>query len=373
MHLNLDQPIYSAGSFAQAPPDLWERAVPGPKLVDDGGSTSWVLDGASCPVEISERVVGDLGRGDVRATCAVLSDVAGRLEFQDGDSLAGEVLLPDPAAMKVLLAGRASSAAAISHYNEWIASFCADLPQRLVPVGQIPTNDLAAATSELSRCISLGIRAVAIAELPGQTEEERFPEAARDWWNQASDSGVRIMLPPSFSTGFVPVRGVVTAGRAPDMGSIVNELPISGVLDDNPGLRLVIVNGEPGWLPSAFDHADNLYMRSVATRPKSLRRDELLPSDYIRRFCWFTFTTDRTAVLNRDYIGEHHLMWSAIAPTESGRWPHDVQEIARVTIDTPDEARSRVLSINTRRFFGLDGVDDFTEEEIAEFRTVVLL
>jgi len=330
------------------------------------------LDDGESAVELPARVVASLGSGDARAACEALATAEGRLQYQDDDSLGGELLLPDPSAMALLLANGASQPGGIAAYNEWIAKLADGSTGRIVGVAQIPTTNLADATAELQHAIDLGLRAVALNSLPGETSEARFPDESRTWWQLAGDNKITVTLPADFRLGYLPVRGVVTGGRAPDISFVINEIPISGILDDNPELRFLIASGEPGWLPAALDHADNLYMRSVATRPRSLRDDTLNPSDYIRRACWFVFHNDDFAVANRAYIGEYHLTWAALGPSLSDDWPNDLQKLARSMGELSPSERQRLLSANLLRLLHL-GAKDFTPEEIRDFRNVVLV
>lgn len=154
---------------------------------------------------------------------------------------------------------------------------------------------------------------------------------------------------------------------------MLTRLALTGIWDDIPDLRLVIAGVDAGWIPYVLEAADTNYMRIRASRPVDLRREDALPSDYVRRHAYATFGEDRFAALTTRYFGVHHLMWSASAPTSLSNWPNDEQQAAQVTEGLPRDDRARLLGENCRRAFRVAGAAPFREDELSDFERTVLV
>jgi predicted TIM-barrel fold metal-dependent hydrolase len=351
--------LWSAASYATTPEALRAEHLP-----------------ADAPRHLSSRLLDRFpGKpSDVAETVATLATAAGRIACQDQDGLAGEVLLPDPALFDTILGvddpGRQRGA--IGAYNLWAAELQAAAPDRIVSVGQIPTTGLDDALAALAEGRAEGLRAVSLTSLPAGPDTT--PLDGDEFWRAAGGETV-VVLGPTFggSTFARRVEPRVAAGRPSPHIATLTRLALTGVWDDVPDLRIVVAGVDAGWIPYVLEAADTNYLRTRASRPVNLRREDDLPSDYVRRHVFATFGEDRFAALSAGYFGPHHLMWSASVPTSLSEWPNDEQQAARVTAGLDTETRRRLLGANCRRAFRLPGADDFTEGELADFERAVLV
>jgi predicted TIM-barrel fold metal-dependent hydrolase len=329
--------LWSAGSYAVAPSAVWR----------DIGAAEPSLFGSPA---------------------ADLASVDARLRAQRRDALAGEVLHPDPSVVAAVLFDDDGTRIrdGVSTYNRWIAEFVADAPNRLVGVGLIPPTGLDDAIAAIERCHDLGLPAVTLVQPPAGAGSS--PVDGMEFWEAANQTVV--CLPRNFGDpSSVPdSRPAVGAGRAPNTAGVLLRLAFSGVVDEVPGLRFLLVNQEAGWLPHALAGADTNYLRTASSRAVSLRDETALPSEYVRRVTWATFHADRFAVVHRDYFGEAHLLWSAALPSLHADWPRDEEGAAQVCEGLPAEATARLLSENCRRLFGIGEAAPFTPEETDDFQ-----
>ena len=355
--------LWSAASYATVPATV--------RLGDaarSGGDRrpAWNAGGTDFPVVVPDRLLSYAR--DRRTALEYLSTVEGRLELQDQGGLSGELLLPDPAAMAALLSGgdRGAIVAGTAAYNDWVAGFAHQRPDRFVAVGQIPTTGLEDALSALQACQAAGLRAVALETPPGGAGTAPGGEA-EVFWELAGDATV-VCLVAGFGVPPAPqLPPGVAAGQPPVLAGFLTRLAFAGIADLVPGLRILVANVDAGWLPYVLESADTNYLRAAASRTVSLGDDDALPSEYVRRFTWTTFHQDRFAVLRWGFLGEHHLLWTASLPSYASDWPNDEQQAQRICEGLPDAARDRLLSDNCRRLFGLGGLPPFTAEEIDHF------
>jgi predicted TIM-barrel fold metal-dependent hydrolase len=353
--------LWSAASYATAPAALRAEHLP-----------------ADAPLHLSPRLLERFPvvttTPDVEATAAELATAEGRVACQDKDGLAGEVLLPDPALLDALLLaedpGRQRDG--IAAYNRWAGALQADAPERIVAVGQIPTTGLDDALAALADARAAGLRAVSVSEPPAGPGTA--PLDGDEFWRAAGAETVVVLGPTYAGRAFARrVEPHVAAGRAAPHIATLTRLALTGIWDDVPDLRVVVAGVDAGWIPYVLEAADTKYMRTQASRPVDLRRENALPSDYVRRHVFATFGEDRFAALSTRYFGPHHLLWSAAVPTSLSNWPNDEQQAARVTEGLDTETRRRLLGANCRRLFRLPGAEPFSEDELADFERAVLV
>jgi hypothetical protein len=114
------------------------------------------------------------------------------------------------------------------------------------------------------------------------------------------------------------------------------------------------------------------YVRQKHLSQYVLQREDAVPSDYIRKFCWFTFHQDRSSVKNRHRLGQVHLLWASHFPLEDAHWPDDRQQAMNVTDELPMADRQALLADNVGRLYGLPGYKKgFSAEEVEAFEQLV--
>jgi predicted TIM-barrel fold metal-dependent hydrolase len=303
------------------------------------------------------------------------SNAADRVREQIHDSVDAEVLYPHPPAWNAINKSNDPKLkfACYQAYNDWIAEFAGHSPDRLHGLAKIPTTGTNQAVSELKRAVAdLGLRGAILdawpsgGAVPDRSEDEPF-------WAAAEELGAPISIHRALTPWLTPEPPPVGPGLPPAGSMVPLALAMTGVWDRHPGLRIVIAHGNAGWLPQSLTSSDDFYLRMAGSRQVSLANPDWLPSDYVRRHCWFTFGEDRTAIHTRHYVGAFHLMWASHAPTLDSQWPNDRAVAETVTAELPQAERDALLGENCARLYRIGEATDFTTDELTDFKKLVLL
>lgn len=141
--------------------------------------------------------------------------------------------------------------------------------------------------------------------------------ALAPFWSTAAARAVPVILHPPVngpSCTIVAPRLQNVLGRLVDTSLAVVDLAISGVLDEQPDLRLVVVHGG-GLLPYQLFRIDGLMRAGLLTGPGEPR----LPSDMLRAMYYDTVALDSASVafLVRQ-MGADHVLLGSDAPFPIG-------------------------------------------------------
>ena len=389
-----DQPTYnlvSAESHIVEPPTVFD-AVPAklrdraPRMVSLEGAAAWVIEGAE-PIPLASTA--STGSGWRRAADGAdslqqvtwesvlpeLYDPSERIRAQWDDSTDAEILYPTPELWDAIrqLPDAELKVALTRAYNDWIAEFCAEAPDRLFGLAKLPTTSVEDSQAELVRCVNeLGLHGAILDAFPsgapagGSQADEPFWEAVNE-----------LRVPISFHYAFggtadtAPPGGIVP-GMKPPMADTLLPMAASGLFDRFPETKIVLAHGDAGWALHWMEFFDINYVRHKHLAEYALLNTESVPSDYIRKHAWFTFHQDRPAVKNRHRLGEVHLMWASHFPYEESNWPDDRQQAMRVTDAAPTDDRRALLAGNVARLYRFPGFEKgFTEDEITAFDQLV--
>jgi predicted TIM-barrel fold metal-dependent hydrolase len=361
-----DLQCISADSHVVEPGNLWldyiepayrDRA---PRLVHGPEHDSWACEGleplavgllaaAGVPADALEHG----GRFDTHVPPGAW-DPHARLEQIEADGVQAEVIYPTVGLTLFGMEDPGLKRACFRAYNNWVADFCAAHPDRFKAVGLLPTEDIEVAILELERCRKLGLVGGAIA-LDADRDQRYGEPAFEPLW--AAAEGLEAPLSLHVFTGSPrskPRRkrdiadGIVEAmwvQRA--LGLMV----FAGVFERFPGLRIVSVESDAGWLPYFLERIDYIFERRQKLYPMKLSR-ELLPSEMIRRGTRFTFLRDRAAVLARHQIGLPLLLWSTDYPHNGSTWPASREVLAHIMEGVPDDERLQIVAGNTAELYG---------------------
>jgi aminocarboxymuconate-semialdehyde decarboxylase len=202
--------------------------------------------------------------------------------------------------------------------NDALAAFAAGSGGRITAVATLPMQDPDAAVGELHRAVTdLGMRGAEIGTEVGDVPLD--DPAIRPVLGAAAGLGVPLILHPTYVgarpgladfylTNLVgnPLASTVCAAR----------LIFSGVLDEIPDLRLVLMHGG-GYLPYQIGRLDHGYR----VRPES-RGCRAAPSEYLGRF-WFDTITHAAAPLRFlvGLVGAAHVVYGTDFPFDMAAGP----------------------------------------------------
>ncbi|HEY6533481.1 MAG TPA: amidohydrolase family protein [Acidimicrobiales bacterium] len=356
--------LISADSHVVEPPDLFLAGLPAhmrsraPRMEEHDGVSTWAVEGQP-PVELPvfARNMGEGSRFD--DLDLAVHDPVERLAAQETDSLDAEVLYSSPRlwdAIKQLDDPELRLACTRAH-NDWIARFSGHDRDRLIGLGRISSADAGEATTELRRCVDeLDLRGVVLDTWPGGTPTLDGP--GDQFWGAVEETGIPVSLHIAVgdAASTSPPSGIF-AGVRPPMADASLALLGSGVFERYPGVRLVLAHGDAGWAFHWLEFMDANYMRRrhLPGHRMPFADPDALPSEYLRRHCWFTFHQDRTVLKNRALMGTSHLLWASEYPLDGTDWPEDRGQAVRTTDGLDTEDRHAVLAENTARLYRLPG------------------
>jgi predicted TIM-barrel fold metal-dependent hydrolase len=282
-----------------------------------------------------------------------------RIGDMEMDGLAAEVLYPT-AALTFFSLEQDVQEAGLRIYNDWVAEYCKSSPDRLFGIAALAVYDSDTAIAEMHRAHDMGLRGGLIWQSP----DPALPFTSdhyEKFWSAAEELGAPINL--HILTGhnysrhrekdFEHVRGSVNH-KTHDMMNTLYDFIWSGIFDRHPKLKIVLVEGEIGWLPFTLQQWDYYFKRFSKPGPQhhefAIKR---LPSEIFRDHVYCTFMDDYVGSRLLSVWGQDNCMWSSDYPHGNTTWPQSREFIARQIGDLPEETQTRVLSSNVIDLYGL--------------------
>ena len=124
-----------------------------------------------------------------------------------------------------------------------------------------------------------------------------------------------------------------------------------------PRLRFVIVEGNIGWIPTAMEQIDDMFLRYRWYTGAS-EMMATMPSRLFHRNFWATFMIDTIGIELRHHMNVDHLMWSTDYPHTGTDWPNNRVTIGRLFRGVPKDEVKKMLLDNCRALYHLDHIPD---------------
>jgi predicted TIM-barrel fold metal-dependent hydrolase len=369
-----DWPTFDADSHFMEPAGLWqERLGPpwtdrGPAPTEDRGGVVVDRDRRFPTVRWRSRAGGLATLNEEWATTYERYSSRGwdpesYVLAMDDQGIDRMALYPSRGLMQVAAWGLdpALAAAIVGAYNDWAASFVAEVPDRLFGVGQLDLRDVDRAIAEARRAVAEhGCRAFFVLPeppLPGVTLERAYYDPL---WSALEELDVALALHNVAGTGL----GQLGADRFGDwaLPRIAAAFPleaqltlfsflIGGICDRHPGLRVVVLEAGAGWLPFWLWWLDELYERYVGLDCDTL---SATPSDLFRRQCFISAEIEEPTLRPvLDALGVDCVVTASDFPHPEGSFPDGVREFVGRG-DLSDDEKRRILWDNPRRLYGVE-------------------
>jgi predicted TIM-barrel fold metal-dependent hydrolase len=330
--------IVSADSHVMEPVDLWKKGVP-----EKYREAAPLFP----PHKLGEGFQQREGGHDPRA----------RIKEMEVDGLSAEVLYPT---LMLGMFGQHDAGlqqACFRVYNDWLTEYCSVARDRLIGVAAISMYDIEHAVAELTRCRKAGLKGAIIWQAPHP--DLPFTSAHYDkFWAAAQDLEVPVSMHilTGHSYHSKPRQDVEhyrgsTNLKLLDAINALYDLIFYGVLERFPGLKLVTVENEAGWLPFTVQQWDYYYRRFRETKRVPMTK---LPSEYMRAQVFSTFFNDTVCGHNLEWWGEDNVMWSNDYPHWNSTWPNSLKVIRRDLGHLPPATQAKVLAGTACRLYGLD-------------------
>jgi uncharacterized protein len=143
------------------------------------------------------------------------------------------------------------------------------------------------------------------------------------------------------------------AGHKWDCMKAVGNIVAAGVLEQFPGLNLVVAEAGVGWIPFFVQEFD-YYQVTFGTSTLGMGKQRDLPrppSEYIYGQVYGTFVRDMVGCRLLPYYGSGTFMWSNDYPHRACIWPGATQFIAQDMGQLREESRAKVLCGNAARLY----------------------
>jgi predicted TIM-barrel fold metal-dependent hydrolase len=361
------KPVLSADSHITEPPDTYTGRIDpryrdvAPRLVhDEKLGDLFVIHGMKRPVPMGLVAAAGKPAREIAVFGVRFEelhrggwDPEARLADQDRDGVAGEVLYPTVGMQICNHKDFDYKKACMDAYNLWIAEYCAVHPQRLFGIGQTAVVDVPSAVKDLERIRELGLVGVM---MPGNPQHADYHDPLYDpLWEAA----VALRLPLSFhiltTRELVPTRGPAINNFLSIIRScqdVVGTLVFGGVFERHPGLEVVCVEADAGWLPHYMYRMDHAYERHRYWLPPSQELSRK-PSEYVAENVYVTFQDDRVAFQMTQLCNPRRLMWASDFPHSDSTWPRSRQVIAEHSAGLTPQERDWILHDNVAELYGL--------------------
>lgn len=130
----------------------------------------------------------------------------------------------------------------------------------------------------------------------------------------------------------------------------VAELILGGVLEEHPGLTVMIMESDASWVPWLLYRMDGKWETYGPDQTYSL---SLKPSDYFRRQCYVAADPgEDTVKYVIDCVGDEHVVWASDYPHHDCPYPEATNTFLALE-GTSDSSKRKVLWDNAAELFGV--------------------
>lgn len=295
-----------------------------------------------------------------------------RLREQEQDGVEAEILFSRVGYLRSVKEDDAYLA--LNHaYNEYLAEeYATFAPDRLMPMGVIPTTGVEDAVAELEYCARAGMKGVQLDRFPNGSGHPT-PEDDRFW---AASLDLRMPLTSHTGGGSTRFRDGGPTFEYPNrregargepfqqMSRFGGDAPFApmqmafaGVWDRFPSLQIYWGETMIGWLPFALWQLDDHYERyhHLWESAWGLPPLQRMPSEVLRDHSLWGFLYDPIGVSTRHAAGVDTLIWGNDFAHAASDWPRSREHIEKAFAGVPEDERHLMLAGNVVRFFHLDG------------------
>lgn len=368
----MDYQIIDCDQHVIEPPDLWENYLAkkyhdqAPRLVEDeDGGDAWLLGGNTESlglVAAMNQTPETLKWTGVRYDDMHpgITQPKPRLELMDQDGVSAAVFFPPQRTMIYFMfqEDKEYSLAGMQAYNNFITDFCAENPERLGGVWQMPATGVEDAITELRRAKENRAAGVGLATWP--SGEFLLGEEDDKFWAVANELEMPIhihvgLTPPQYKTQKIstkkggPPQLVAFATTMSRMPTLFAEFIFNEVFERFP--KLTIVGGEvgAGWVPFFLQEVDDRFRRNRVWCESKL---SMLPSEYYARNCKVGVVNDQFGIQHCDAVGVETMMWCSDFPHHITDWPNSRYLINSMSQGIDADKKRKIFCENAGRLYG---------------------
>lgn len=257
------------------------------------------------------------------------------------------------------------AAAMCRGYNNWAYEFASGAPERVKWTAVVPGPSIEEIVRESNRAVG-EMGAVSIM-LPGALPDKMWHHSDYDpIWNTAQELEFPLSLHgvatgrPSCNARYDPLSYKATGALIALHQAIsfpfenmisLGHFMFSGILDRFPKLKLLILEGNSGWVPFWLDRLDN-YSRERQAVTFDTKPLELTPQEYFKRQCAVAADADEPSIKYVvDYIGDNYIVFNTDYPhPDAPATPEPLRNMMEQPLS--DESKRKILWDNSVRIYG---------------------
>lgn len=342
------------------------------------GAHAWHIDGTLETTTAASAVAGRPREtwshaparfSDIRPGCWRIED---RIKDMDINGVAASLVFPN--FLIGFSAGRLNrindqdyARAIMRAYNDWFhEEWYSRYPDRIVPCQITWMRDVEVAAEEVRKNAERGFRAVTFSEDPGRIG---LPSLWTTYWDPFFEACVETDTAICLHVG----TGQWTPGNYPaDLDSVFTSvvMPVvyfptisqiataewlwSGIPTRFPDLKLVMAEGGFGWVPGLAHRSDYVLEHSIGGEERKSWRDDVLPSEVLKRNFYFCTLDEPVYPELVDAIGIDHMLAEVDYPHADGTWPNSQERLHERLGWMPPDDIDKVTYRNAAKLFRLD-------------------
>ena len=369
-----DYRIISSDSHIIEPPDVWtDRIEPKfrgrePRIVREGDWDWWVCEDkklVSLQQGAQSGVRFDKPENLTRADLFEHNLPGGyipeeHVKDMDLDGVDAGLLYPSCGLVMFTVPDGELLSAIFSAYNDWLAEFCSPFPKRLKGIAMINVDDVDSAVNELERCANMGLVGCMITAYQ-EGNSYGLPKF-EPLWSAAEDLQIPVSLhaatnrPGSVSAQFAAE--TITLSNLANMDHWVRmslaDMTLNGVFERHPKLQVGAIEYELSWIYHFLDRLDYGYTQKAPTENMYRFKEDMIPSDYIRRNVFYGFQEDAKGIKDRHEIGVDALLWGSDYPHQESTFPKSKEILEEILADCTEEEKGKICGANTARVYRID-------------------
>jgi uncharacterized protein len=238
-------------------------------------------------------------------------------------------------------------------YNDWLAEFCAQAPDRLKGVACLPMVVPEAAAEELERAVTqLGL-------IGGMAHTYVYNhQLGESCYDDLYACAQQYEVPIAFHAQGSEIErfgrtdtflAEHTLGHPMEQMISLVQVVYAGVPEKYPRLRLAFLEGGVGWIPMLAERMDEEYEHRPFEAPLLTQE----PSEYLKsgRIFFGVEPEEGTIPATIQYLGsDETLVYSSDYPHWDGAFPHSTSSLAERT-DLTDHNKRNLFAENARRLY----------------------
>jgi predicted TIM-barrel fold metal-dependent hydrolase len=367
----LSFPIISADSHITEAPNTyldyidarWRDKAPRIQYIEKIGD-AFVVDGFSRPVALGLVAAAGKPPEEIRVAGVRFEelhrggwDPDARMAEQARDGVAAEVIYPTVGMVLCNHPDFDYKKACFEAYNRWIAEYCGRHPERLLGCGQTAMRSPEDGIEDLEAIRALGLRGVM---MPGNPAVEDYDSRVYDpFWERAVELGLPLSFHILTDRNYAfqhKVRGPAMNGFLSIVRGcqdVMGMLVLGGVFERHPGLKIVCVEADAGWVPHYMYRMDHAWKRHRHWLPAGQALSKL-PSEYFRENIYTTFQDDWVAFEVANLVNWRRLLWANDFPHSDSTWPWSQAMLAEHTRHLTPEQKRGILCENVAELYRID-------------------